>query len=207
MSPSRTAVAPSATSQRRAELIAAAVRVIARRGYAETRFQDVAVEAGVAVGTLQHHFGTRRRMLTEALDAWIDEADEQFVGLKTGVGDPWQRLQVLLLYHGTRLGERVDAWRMWLDFTTAAIKDDELRGSTARSMERWRGALSDIIDQGVHDGVFDPVLAAADVADALAAFLDGTALQVYGMDSDMSGSEINDRLLRVAEALVRPVGH
>ncbi|MGI9187869.1 MAG: TetR family transcriptional regulator, partial [Gaiellales bacterium] len=39
------------TADRRAELLAATTRVIARRGYVGTRFQDVAEEAGVAVGT------------------------------------------------------------------------------------------------------------------------------------------------------------
>ena len=51
-------------ADRRAELLAAVARVIARRGYAGTRFQDVAEEAGVAVGTLQPNFGTRTRMLS-----------------------------------------------------------------------------------------------------------------------------------------------
>lgn len=193
-----------AGSDRRAELLAAVVRVIARRGYADTRFQDVADEAGVAVGTLQHHFGTRRRMLLEALQTWIDETDEQVEVLRTGQGDPWERLQVLLVYLGTRLGERVDSWRMWLDFLGAALRDPELRGSGRRSNLRWGEAIAEVMREGEASGVLDPVLPAEEAADVLGALFDGIALQVYALDSDASGSELVDRLIHTAEALLRP---
>ena len=191
-------------TDRRAELLAAVVRVIARRGYADTRFQDVADEAGVAVGTLQHHFGTRRRMLLEALQTWIDETDAQVEVLRTGQGDPWERLQVLLVYLGTRLGERVDSWRMWLDFLGAALLDPELRGSGRRSNLRWITAIADVMREGAEAGVFDPVLPPEEAADVLGALFDGIALQVYALDSDASGSELVDRLIHTAEALLRP---
>ena len=93
-------------AERRAELLAATTRVIARRGYAGTRFQDVADEAGVAVGTLQHHFGTRSRMLSEALEQWIDDVDERVDELRRTEGDAWDRLHTILVYVATRIGER-----------------------------------------------------------------------------------------------------
>jgi len=189
---------------RRAELLVAATSVIARRGYAATRFQDVAAEADVAVGTLQHHFGTRRRMLTEALQLWIDQIDQQIEMLHEGEGDAWQRLQQLLAFNCTRLGERTESWRMWLDFTGAAIKDRELRGSTTRSRLRWREGIAEAIRDGADGGVFNPVLPPEDIADVLAALLDGTALQIFAMDSDVSGAEISERVMGVAHSLLRP---
>ncbi len=198
---------PNATAagvDRRADLISAVVRVIARRGYADTRFQDVADEAGVAVGTLQHHFGTRRRMLLEALQSWIDETDAEVKVLRTGQGDPWERLQMLLVYLGTRLGERVDSWRMWLDFLGAALRDPELRGSGRRSNLRWITSMAEVVREGEEAGVFEPVLPAEEVADVLGALFDGIALQIYSLDSDASGSELVERLIRTAEALLRP---
>lgn len=189
---------------RRVELLDATTRVIARRGYHETRFQDVADEAGVAVGTLQHHFGTRRRMLKEAAEHWVDGADDQWMLLVGHDGDPWQRLQALLMQIGSRFGERVDSWRMWLDFAVAATKDQELRGSTARSMERWRIGLADAVRAGIEDGSLDPVLPPEEVADVLTALLDGIALQIYAMDSDISGAEIQEHLMVVSQAILRP---
>ena len=191
-------------ADRRAELLAAAARVIARRGYAGTRFQDVAEEAGVAVGTLQHHFGTRSRMLSEALEQWLDESDAQLAILRGGEGDAWERLQGILTYVGTRIGERNPAWNMWLDFTGAALKDRELRRSAGRSQQRWEAAFADTIAEGTAAGVFHPVTSAREVASVLSALLDGIGLQIFATDSDMSGAEATERLVATAQALLRP---
>lgn len=191
---------------RRAELLNAAARVIARRGYAGTRFQDVAEEAGVAVGTLQHHFGTRSRMLSEALEQWVDEVDAQLVILRAGDGDAWARLQGILAYVGTRIGERNPSWNMWLDFAGEALKDPELRRSASRSQQRWEAAFADTIRQGVDAGVLTPVVSAAEAASVLSALLDGLGLQVFAMESDISGHEATQLLLDTARVLLHPRG-
>jgi AcrR family transcriptional regulator len=195
-------VASEVSAERRAELLAATTRVIARRGYAGTRFQDVAEEAGVAVGTLQHHFGTRSRMLSEALVQWIDDIDEQVKILKNGEGTPWSRLEGLLTYTSIRIGERHDSWRMWLDFTGAALKDRELRGTAYRSMLRWREQIAETIREGQELGEFAPALSPEDIADVLSGVLDGMALQVFAMDSDLSGAEVCHSVVTVAKRLL-----
>ena len=197
-------VANEVSAERRADLLAATTRVIARRGYAGTRFQDVADEAGVAVGTLQHHFGTRSRMLSEALVQWIDDIDQQVKILKNGEGTPWSRLEGLLTYTSIRIGERHDSWRMWLDFTGAALKDRELRGTTYRSMLRWREQIAETIREGEQLGEFAPALSPEDIADVLSGVLDGMALQVFAMDSDVSGAEVCERVVTVAKRLLLP---
>lgn len=196
--------AADAAGDRRAELLAATTRVIARRGYAGTRFQDVAEEAGVAVGTLQHHFGTRSRMLAEALEQWIDEIDEQLVVLRSGAGDAWERLHLLLVYVGTRIGERNPSWKMWLDFTGEALKDRELQRAASRSQQRWFSSFADTIREGADAGVLEPALPGDEIAGILSSLMDGLGLQVFAMESDISGAEVTDRLVDTARMLLRP---
>ena len=207
MSPSRMsngAVVSETTAERRAELLAATTRVIARRGYAGTRFQDVADEAGVAVGTLQHHFGTRSRMLSEALEQWIDDIDERLVELRASEGDAWNRLHTILVYVATRIGERSESWRMFLDFTGEALKDPELRRSAALSQQRWLDGFRQTIHEGVAEGTFAPVVDVDEAAAILSGLIDGLALQVFAMDSDISGAEATAWLVDTARVLVRP---
>ena len=202
-SPSSTGVHPSeSAAERRAELLAATTRVIARRGYAGTRFQDVAEEAGVAVGTLQHHFGTRARMLAEALDQWIDDIDQQLVILQGDTGDAWERLRALLEYVGRRIGERNPSWQMWLDFTGEALKDPELRRAAGRSQQRWFAAFAETIAEGIESGALRPILAGDEIAAILSSLMDGLALQVFAMDSDISGAEVTARLIDTARELL-----
>jgi AcrR family transcriptional regulator len=56
----------------RSALLAAAVRVGARRGLRHLTYRAVAAEAGVAHGLVAHHFGSRDALLDEALQFSLD---------------------------------------------------------------------------------------------------------------------------------------
>jgi TetR/AcrR family transcriptional repressor of bet genes len=53
--------------QRRQQLIDATMRVLARKGYAQTTLSDVAAEARVSHGLVNFHFNTKEKLLAETL--------------------------------------------------------------------------------------------------------------------------------------------
>jgi hypothetical protein len=144
-------------------------------------------------------------MLLEAIGLWVDEIDRDALRVADGTGSPWTRLHAVLAGMATRIGARETNWAMWIDFSSAAAKDPELRGAATRSLDRWRTALVDLVREGERDGVLDPVMEAEAVAEVLMALFDGIALQVFTADSDVSGAELEARVLGTARALLRPV--
>src|SRR3954447_1275016 len=65
------------TTDRRGELLEAAVRVFARKGFHGSRVGDIAEEAGVAHGLLYHYFRSKDEVLeTIFRDAWERLATE-----------------------------------------------------------------------------------------------------------------------------------
>ena len=52
---------------RRIQMLRAAAELIGERGFSETRIADVAKRAGVSPALVIYYFGTRDRLLTEAL--------------------------------------------------------------------------------------------------------------------------------------------
>jgi TetR/AcrR family transcriptional regulator, fatty acid metabolism regulator protein len=59
------------TADRREQILAAAVRVFAARGYEATRVGDIAAEAGVAYGLVYHYFGSKEAVLEAVFhEAW-----------------------------------------------------------------------------------------------------------------------------------------
>lgn len=65
-----------ARSERRRQILDAAVSVFASRGHHATRIQDVADAAGVAYGLVYHYFGTKDRLLRTVFDEnWAIFAD------------------------------------------------------------------------------------------------------------------------------------
>ena len=57
---------PSVAQARRPQILDAAMRAIIEHGFDAVRYVDVAEEAGVAVGTVQHYFASRDALLGAA---------------------------------------------------------------------------------------------------------------------------------------------
>lgn len=127
--------------------------VLAERGYAGTRFIDVAEASGVAVSTLQGYFGSREDMLVEALEhatSVVVAAMHEFV---TRFDDPWQQL-VAMVDQG--LATDIGTWRMLMEFWTAAAGDAELQEHAVTLAEHYRKPFADAIRRGVESGAFIP---------------------------------------------------
>jgi AcrR family transcriptional regulator len=77
-------MAETAAIDKRRVILDAAIRVLARQGYHNTRVSDIADEAGVAYGLVYHYFKSKDEVLNELFtERWslllaaIDEADRE----------------------------------------------------------------------------------------------------------------------------------
>ena len=59
--------AKDAPDQRREQMLRAAAELIGERGFSETRIADVARRSGASPALVIYYFGTKDRLLTEAL--------------------------------------------------------------------------------------------------------------------------------------------
>ncbi len=159
----------------RERILAAAERLLVTRGVDRSRLRDVSEEAGVSIGTVQHYFDTRDRLIAELFDwsaerrirAWLDAAPTD--------GDPWQRLVSLL---DASLPEPL-LWRsrIWIEFCAMA-RDDELRAKLDRFYEAWRPPYRKVIEDGIAAGVFRPIWPVADIVDQFIILADGASVAI-----------------------------
>lgn len=80
----------------RVDLLQAAERVIARKGYHNTRIADIASEADVGLGTFYLHFKTKNEIFIELIDYGAGDLRDELVKAKTGIHDPAQRLRITI---------------------------------------------------------------------------------------------------------------
>jgi TetR/AcrR family transcriptional repressor of bet genes len=71
---------------RRQQLIAATMRVLARKGFAQTTLSDVAAEAGVSHGLVNFHFESKEKLLTATLLFMADEYRGNWTSALNGAG-------------------------------------------------------------------------------------------------------------------------
>lgn len=92
-------VRTSRVDNRLPELLDAAARLFARRGYAATSMRDIAVEVDMKPGSLYYHFPSKEELLLAVYQAGVRALEEATAEAVAKEADPWVRLEVLCRVH------------------------------------------------------------------------------------------------------------
>lgn len=125
--------------ERRRRIAEAVWGITALRGLEAVSLRDVAAEAGVSMGMVQHYFKTKERMILFACEYMVELAEQGARELLAGSLDPDAPrsvirsvfVQTLPLEEEQRVGTGV-----WLAFLTRAVVDPDLAAFVRRA---WAG--------------------------------------------------------------------
>ncbi|QUQ68896.1 TetR/AcrR family transcriptional regulator [Kutzneria sp. CA-103260] len=159
---------------RRAEVLDETLTQIRALGMAAVRVADVAEASGVSPALIIYHFGTKERLLSEALVHACAQDLSTLDSIVTGPGSPAARLLAALDWYSPTGPAR--GWTIWIDAWSVAIRDRALAKVLADLQRRWTDAIAAVIDDGVAAGVFHTADSAAAAA-RLTSFLDGLAVR------------------------------
>jgi AcrR family transcriptional regulator len=178
---------------RREQICKAAATVIAKRGFAGTTLRDVAEEAGVSTGMLNHYFSNRQDLLTQTLvfvsERTQDESRQAMADLPPGMG----RLAAFL---ESALPGKVsldEGWRVWINAYGEAVHLPELRHTIEERLQAWYP----IIDHALEG------LTAADengqlpMSWRLDAILNGLAIQALATEAPLESAQIRDEVIAI----------
>src|SRR3954453_7631694 len=88
-----------AKSDRRSQLVAAAERLVAERGYVEVRLEDIGAAAGVSGPAIYRHFPNKEALLTELLVGVSTRLLAGATDVVTRAEDPATALDGLIDFH------------------------------------------------------------------------------------------------------------
>ncbi|WP_237048340.1 TetR/AcrR family transcriptional regulator [Lentzea guizhouensis] len=159
---------------RRQHVAEAVFRVVVRDGVEQASLRNVAVEAGLAIGSIRHYFDSHDAMIIFAVEALVDSIGARVLAhveaLSAGEGRPAVRvLSEVLPLDGRRRDEAV----LWLAFATAARTRPGLLPHAERLYDGVRFICDKVVRRMVAEGT-----AAADLdvqleVERLASLLDG----------------------------------
>ncbi|WP_285489152.1 TetR/AcrR family transcriptional regulator [Amycolatopsis taiwanensis] len=177
--PQRTARRPirGGDSGRYRQILDAAWRLIAQRGYHAVRVSDVAEACGTSTGTIHYYFPGRDDLLTEALRSSVQQAFDRQVAELHSIEDARERLLRLVELQLPTPGALRLEWSIWLQVWNETALRSELRVLHADSYTRWHDTIERTIVEGQQQGVFidtDP----EELTMALTALIDGLGIQV-----------------------------
>jgi len=179
----------------RERILAAAERLLVTHGVERSRLRDVSEAAGVSIGTVQHYFDTRDRLIAELFDWSAERRLNAWLEAAPAGGDPWQRLVSLL---SASLPEPL-LWRsrIWIEFCAMA-RDEELRKKLALFYDAWRPPFREVIEDGIAAGVFHPTWPVTDIVDLFVMLGDGASIAISLEAPGVDGEQLRRVFLETA---------
>ena len=190
---------PKLTQKRRTQMLEAAAEVIGERGLCDTRIADIADRAGLSPALVVYYFGSKEKVLTEALayaeDLFYIEAFRELTGIE-GASEKLVRL-IELACPAVERSETDEYWALWVELWSRALRNDEAARKREALDQRWRTTIAEVVREGQRSGEFAPCDPER-FATYLAALMDGLSLQGLLHDSAVDSELINEMWLDAA---------
>jgi AcrR family transcriptional regulator len=187
-------------AERREELLRAAVEQIEARGVAAVRIADVASALGVSNALVLYHFATKEKLVAAA---FTHAAEGDLAKLRRILGrrtTALRRLRAAVRWYAPT--GQAKGWRLWIEGWAGALREPALQDVTRDLDRQWKGAITEVIAEGVTAGEFacpDP----SGTALRLTALLDGLAVPLTAYQGAVSRARAQEW---VDEALARELG-
>ncbi|MFX0579789.1 TetR/AcrR family transcriptional regulator [Nocardia nepalensis] len=141
-------------------LLAAAKQCLAERGYARTTVRDIVAASGTNLAAINYHFGTRDKLLNQAMMESSADAVQQILESLPAhdAEDPAARLRDFCQQLITSFTEDRALWTANVESLAQALHSPELRAEFGTAQERARSGLSDFFGPGAQDSQLGAVL-------------------------------------------------
>ena len=149
----RTRAARAEGRAARDELLAAALRVFAERGYRQAGVDEIAAAAGYSKGALYWHFSGKEDLLQTLLEERIDPPMRELVALLESAPPERDMSVEASREFARKLSEQRDAALLEREYWSLAIRDPELRARYAERQAQLRTSLAAALEaRGRHLG-------------------------------------------------------
>jgi AcrR family transcriptional regulator len=161
----------------RAELIEAAAKVFARRGFHGASVEQIAAEAGFSTGAVYWHFEDKEDLFLALYEHWVGKRVEEIEAAWSREGTPAERARAAADDWMRQFERNPEPFLLRLEFATQAARDQKLRAKLGTRVGAVPLAIRRLLeDRAAAEGLELP-LPFDDVALALQALSLGLALE------------------------------
>ncbi|WP_311478780.1 TetR/AcrR family transcriptional regulator [uncultured Gulosibacter sp.] len=182
----------------------AVLQVVSGCSSRQATLRQIATAAGVSIGKLQHHFGSRDDLVREAFEHHLLAITRRLEALRNTDGSATSRMAMLV-------DEIVEnrSWQrstLWIDLLSRSIDSDEYRASVQQVYRAWTAVFRDLIQDGVQSGEFTVATSVEDGAAGIVAVADGLNVLVVAFGESQIDSGRQRRRSVLAAAIKAAVG-
>lgn len=184
-----------------AQIVQAAIRVLAKQGYARTSLMDIAKEAGMSKGALHYHFASKEALIQVVLETACNAVAERTKITLVPSADLGGAIRASIAELWKVRAERTDEALVVADLLAQSLYDDALRPQLAAF---YQFAASQVHEQltgylgalGLRPKVPEEVLPRI-----LIGLLDGLVLQVFVEPEVLTPDQVVQALETMAVSL------
>ncbi len=163
----------------REQLLAAARRLLERRGYAHITARDLVAESDTNLASIGYHFGSKAALLNAAIESAFEDWTEQLAALVMAdpTATPIQRGMATWVAVLESLPARRPILQSYVEALAQAQRDPDLRAQLAEHYRRARARVAELVAESLADGTAadDPRCRA--IATFVIAVCDGLSVQ------------------------------
>lgn len=186
---------PDLATLRRSQILHGAVVVIAREGADRAKLKDVAAEANVSLGMVQHYFRTRDELMAGAFETMMALSAYNWETLSRSAPDPLVHLFAGLRLHVFGATPFAQRWGFWVELWSVARRDPALARTAHAVYERWTAPFTDALQALITSGEIDTGEGAEDLSVEILALIDGLAVRAVVDSVALDVDAMHSRLL------------
>jgi TetR/AcrR family fatty acid metabolism transcriptional regulator len=168
--------------EKKDQIVEAAIREFARKGFSRTTINDIASAAGIGKGTVYEYFSNKEEIVHETFLFFMHTLEPDFQSIFLSKASAMEKMKQVLdgfsLFVGSEYREMME---LMFQFWSESIKDKGPKGVMFKEMIKfyqvYREIFSDIIIEGMGDGSFRKDINPRSTAAMIVGTLDGLLVQ------------------------------
>ncbi|NWL76542.1 TetR family transcriptional regulator [Pseudomonas taiwanensis] len=184
---------------KRAELLAAAIAVIAQEGYAGASMRKVAQHAGCTTGAVTYYFANKEEMVSAVAQNLFDRVDAL---LETN-RPQFDIRSLIRQWLDWTTSDEPDNWLAWLQLLTHARHEPAFAVVIKQRYARFRQVFTAVLEEGQAKGKIRDDIAADLLADQVSAISDGW-LMMLPIEPERFSAQRGQALLDALIILISP---
>ncbi len=196
------AYAKSAISSQ--QIIDAAIRVMARQGYARTSLLEIAKEAGMSKGALHYHYPTKEALIHAVLETACNVVQARSVEAWSPSDNPFDALRKSLEELWATRAQRTDEALVVADLLALSLYDESLRPTLAEFYELGAQQIRDYLEEHLIALGLEPRISLDLLPRIVIGMLDGLVMQAFVDPEALSPDEVVDAIQTIAVSIFTP---
>lgn len=186
----------AAKEARRTQILDAAVRCFARRGYYETTIEDLVLETGLSRGALYLYYPSKEAIYLAISERWSCGLKETIQARLAPDLSHASILRIIIIVHGEHVQAQADACRILMEGWNLAHHIPALAERKARQQASSVAALSRVLRAGIEAGEFRADMDVETQARMLMATLHGLMVQWHRQPGSVDWHAVAEEFLR-----------